>query len=159
MCVYSQGGVTFSYVGVDGQTVTIVTDPAGVPVNGQDNTFDYPLFTNVTLFCMATAVGGSPATVMSYHWNAINCHQQTVGDPCFYNQSQTSQNITGNNLLAQDAGTVSCTATINGTDYTSDPLTLRISGELNQHFMILSSRNTNSLQLQVGSVSYCEWNP
>ena len=117
----------FSYVGVDGQTVTIVTDPAGVPVDGQNNTFDYPILTNVTLMCIATAADGSPATVTSYHWNIINCHQQ---DACFYGQGQTSQNITGNNLLAQDAGTVNCTATISDTNYTSDPLTLRISGEL-----------------------------
>ena len=117
------------YVGVDGQTVTIVTDPAGVQVDGQNNTFDYPILTSVTLMCIATAV---PATVTSYRWNTINCYNNSRGvdDPCFYGNGQTRQNITGNDLLAQDAGTVNCTATINGTDYTSDPLTLRISGEL-----------------------------
>ena len=117
-------------VGVDGQTVTIVTDPAGVPVDVQSNTFDYPILTSVTLMCIATAADGSPATVTSYHWNAINCYGDSDYYPCFYSHGQTSQNITGNNLRAQDAGTVRCTATIDGTNYTSDPLILRISGEV-----------------------------
>ena len=121
------------YIGVDGQTVTIVTDPAGVPVDGQDNTFDYPILTSVTLMCIATAADGSPATVTSYCWHSS---QTTLNIP-------NSHAITFDNLLARDTGTVSCTATIDGTNYTSDPLTLRISGELNQHFMNLSSRNTN----------------
>ena len=119
------------YVGVDGQNVTIVTNPAGVPVDGQNNTFDYPILTKVILMCMTTA-DGSPANVTSYRWDAINCYNDShdVNNSCFYGRGQTNQIITGNNLRAEDAGTVSCTATIDGTDYTSDPLTLRISGEL-----------------------------
>ena len=107
------------YVGVDGQTVTIVTDPAGVPVDGQNNTFDYPILTSVTLMCIATTADGSPANVTSYRWT----HSNGIG-LIFTN----SHAITFDNLLANDAGTVSCTATIDGTDYISDPLTLRISG-------------------------------
>ena len=80
--------------------------------------------------CIATTADGSPAIVTSYHWNVINCYVDSSNYPCFYSQGQTGQNITGNNLLANDAGTVNCTATIDGTYYTSDPLTLRISGEL-----------------------------
>jgi len=38
------------------------------------------------------------------------------------------QSVIGNNLLAKDAGTITCTVTIGGIDYTSGPLTLRISG-------------------------------
>ena len=120
----------YTYVGVDSQTVTIVTDPAGVPVDGQYNTFDYPILTSVTLMCIATAADRSPANVTSYHWNVINCYDDDGVYPCFYSQGQTAQNITGYNLLAIDAGTMNCTATIDGTNYTSDPLTLRISGEL-----------------------------
>ena len=81
---------------------------------------------------MATAVDGSPVTVTSYSWTASNCYTRTGGvqDPCFYYVGNpTGQNITGVNLLTQAAGTVTCTATIDGMDYTSDPLTLRISGE------------------------------
>ena len=82
--------------------------------------------------CMATAADGSTVTVTSYRWTAIDCYTRTGGvqDPCFYSlPSATGQNITSTGLLAQSAGTVTCTATINGVDYTSDPLTLRISGE------------------------------
>ena len=131
MCWFYKTHYSFD-VGVDGQTVTIVTDPAGVPVDGQDNTFDYPILTNVTLMCLATAADGSPANVTSYYWNVISCYVDSGDYPCFYSQGQTGQNITttGNNPLANDAGTVNCTATIDGTNYTSDPLTLRISGEL-----------------------------
>ena len=114
-----------------GQIITVVTDPAGTPVYGQPGTFDYPILTSVTLMCMATAADGSPVTVTSYVWTASNCypHIEGVQGPCFYNNNPTGQNITGNDLLAPDAGTVTCTATIDGMDYTSDPLTLRISGE------------------------------
>ena len=114
--------------GHDGQTVTIVTNQAGVSVDGQEDTFDYPILTNLTLMCIATAADGLPAT--SYHWNTVNCYGGGGSYSCFYSQVQTGQNITGYNLQALDAGTVNCTATINGTNYTSNPLTLRISGEL-----------------------------
>ena len=135
---------------MDGQTVTIVTFPAGVPVDGQNNTFDYPILTSVSLMCNATTADGSPANVTSYHWNAIDCYNTNDGVDvhCFYSHGQTSQFITtgydGVDLRAQDAGTVNCTATIDGTDYTSDPLTLRISGELHTYkhtFIILLTRN------------------
>jgi len=117
-------------VGVKSQTVTILTNPAGTPVDGQTNTFDYPILTSVTLMCMAMGTDGSSTTVTSYRWIATNCYTRTggVNDPCFYGDG-TGQNITGDDLLAPDAGTVTCTANINGMDYTSDPFTLRISGE------------------------------
>ena len=106
-----------------------------MPVDGQNNTFDYPILTSVTLMCIVTTADGSPANVTSYRWNVINCYNDTGVYPCFYSQNQTGQNITGNNLRARDTGTVSCTATINGTDYISDPLTLRISGELSNFLL------------------------
>lgn len=119
------------YIGVNSQMVAIITDPAGTPVDGQSNTFDYPILTNVTLMCMATAADGFVANVTSYYWNATDCYTHTDGvrDPCFYSGNQIGQSITGTNLLAQDAGTVTCTATIGDASYTSDPLTLRISGK------------------------------
>ena len=81
--------------------------------------------------CMATAVDGSPVTVTSYSWTAIACYTRVgnVQDPCFYNSNPIGQNITSIGLLAPDGGTVTCTATIDGMVYTSDPLTLRISGK------------------------------
>ena len=72
-------------------------------------------------------------TVISYEWTATNCytHTQGVQKPCFYDlDDATGQNVTSAGVVATDAGTVTCTATIDGIDYTSDPLTVRISGEL-----------------------------
>ena len=111
--------------------VTIVTDPEGTRVNGLNNTFDYPILTSVSLLCMATLPDGSPVTVTSYSWTATNCYDHTGGvqSPCFYSGGRTGYNITENSLLAPDAGTVTCTATIGSASFTSDPLTLRISGE------------------------------
>ena len=43
------------FVGVDGQyIVTIVSNPAGTPVSGFTNTFDYPILSSVTLTCDVT---------------------------------------------------------------------------------------------------------
>ena len=81
---------------------------------------------------MATASDGSSVTVTSYSWTGDDCYDRTGGvqDPCFYSVGNpTGQNITSSSVLAPDAGTVTCTATIDDVDYTSDPLTLRISGE------------------------------
>ena len=89
--------------------------------------------TRLTLTCRATAANGSPVTVTSYEWTATNCYTRSGGvqNPCFYGLSTaTGQSVTSSGVVATDAGTVSCTATIDGMDYTSDPLTLRISGEL-----------------------------
>ena len=122
------------FTGVDEQNVAIVTDPPGTPVDGQPNTFDYPILTNVTLMCVVTAANGSLPTVTSYSWNAIDCYNHSDNNPvrhrCFYDGGATGQNITGNNLQAPDAGTITCSAIIGSFNYTSEPLMLRISGEL-----------------------------
>ena len=112
-------------------SVTVVTDPEGTPVNGSNNIFDYPILTSVSLLCMATMPDGSPVTVASYSWTATHCYDRTGGvrNPCFYSHGHAKNNIADNHLLAQDAGTVTCTVTIDGVNFTSDPLTLRISGE------------------------------
>ena len=113
-------------------SVTIVTDPKGTPVNGSNNTFDYPILISVSLMCMATTACGSSVTASCYSWTVTDSYNHTiygVQNSGFYSGGCTGYNITGNSLLAPDAGTVTCTATIDGIDYTSDPLTLRISGE------------------------------
>ena len=108
-----------------------VINPEGIPVNGSNNTFDYPILTSVSLLCLATAADGSLVNVTSYSWTATNCYDHTGGvrSPCFYSGGRTGYNITDNSLLAPDAGTVTCTITVDGVSFTSDPLTLRISGE------------------------------
>ena len=134
----------FCLIGVVGQTVTIVTEPAGTPVDDQPGTFDYPMLTRLTLTCMATASDGSPVTVTFYEWTATECYSRIGGvqHPCFYSVGNpTGQNITSTTgITATDAGTVTCTATIDGMDYTSDPLTLRISGEQLQSNVIFIVR-------------------
>ena len=121
-----------------GITVTIVTEPEGTPVNGSNNTFDYPILTSVSLMCIVTIPGVSSITATSYSWTATDCYNRTGGvqSPCFYSGCRTGNIITGDSLLAPDAGTVTCTATIAGVDITSDPLTLRISSKHLMYLMI-----------------------
>ena len=111
--------------------ITTVIYPDGIAVTGSNNIFDYPILTSVILLCMATTEDGLPVTVTSFSWTATNCYNHTGGvqDPCFYGGDLAIGNITTSNLLAQDAGTVTCSATVDGVSFTSDPLTLRISGE------------------------------
>jgi len=78
---------------------------------------------------MVTSDDGLPFTVDSYQWNTAECFTNNRHDtPTCFPAGQTTQSVTGNNLLAEDAGTITCTVTIGGVDYTSGPLTLRISG-------------------------------
>jgi len=106
-------------------TVTIVSTPAGTPVSGSTNTFDYPLLSSVTLTCM---VDPSPPAGASYWWTTTGCFTNSCGEMRCFPAGQTTQNVTGDNLLAEDAGTINCTVTIFGVNYTSGSLTLRISG-------------------------------
>ena len=121
------------YLGVDSQfTVTIVRSPAGTPVSGSDNTFDYPILSSVILTCDVTSNDTSSFTVSSYRWNTDRCYnhtQYTGSNPQCFPFNQITQNVTGNDMNAEDAGTITCTAMINGTNYTSEPFTLRISGD------------------------------
>ena len=127
--------VTDSRIGVDGQTftVTIVSSPAGTPVNEFNNTFDYPILSNnVTLTCNVTSNDTSAFAVTSYQWNTTGCYTHpgfNNGNPRCFPHDKTTQSVTDDNVTAEDAGTITCTVTINGSDYTSEPFTLRISGE------------------------------
>ena len=120
-------------IGVDSQfTVTIVSSPAGTPVSGSTNTFDYPILSSVTLTCNVTLNDTSSFTVTYYQWNTDGCYnhtQYTGSNPQCFPRGQTTQNVTGSDLNAEDAGTITCTAAVNGSIYTSEPYTLRISGE------------------------------
>ena len=77
----------------------------------------------------------------SYNWTTKGCYnnaQFTKGGPeCFADVlGQTKQKVTVNNLNAEDAGAIICTASINGSEYTSQPFTFRISGEQLIYFAI-----------------------
>ena len=110
-------------------TVIIVNNPTGTPVSGSTNTFDYPILSNVTLTCM---VDPTPSSSVTYQWNTTGCYTNskfTGNNPVCFPHGQTTQSVTGNDLNAEDAGTITCTITISGSDYISGPFTLRISGE------------------------------
>ena len=113
-------------------TVTIVSSPAGTPVNGSNNTFDYLILSDVTLTCNVTSYDVSSFNVTSYKWNTEGCYTNPnfdSGNTSCFPHGQTTQNVTDDDVTAHDAGTITCTVTINSTNYTSVPFTLRISGE------------------------------
>ena len=75
-------------------------------------------------------MGNSAAS--SYQWDTAGCYtnaQFTGSNPECFPYGETLQDVTENNLNAEDAGAVICSALINNVRYTSEPLTLRISGE------------------------------
>ena len=84
---------------------------------------------------------GSLFTVTSYQWNTAGCYTNSKfrkdGSKCFPHDQRTQQNVTGNNLKAKDAGNITCTATINGIDYTSEQFTLRISGKQLVYYVVV----------------------
>ena len=117
-------------VGVNGQlTVTIVSNPAGTPVSGSSSTFDYPILSSVTLTCMVNTSDGSTFTVTNYHWDTTDCYTNHVHNiPTCFPTDQATQSVSESSLLAEDAGTITCTATIDGVNYTSGQFILRVSG-------------------------------
>ena len=112
--------------GINGQpTVVIVSTPSGIPVNGSTNTFDYPILSSVSLTCMVDPI---PSGSVTYQWDTSGCYVNNRNERRCFPTGQTTQNVTEDDLLARDAGTVTCTATIDGVEYTSDSFTLCISG-------------------------------
>ena len=144
------------FSGVDSQyTVTIVSSPAGTPVSGSTNTFDYPILSSVTLTCMGNP---TPSSSVTYQWNTNSCYTHTRftrGDPQCFPHGQTTQNVTGNDLNAEDAGTITCTVTISGRDYTSEPFTLRISGEQLVYCVIACIVYCKQCMLLLLATCYC----
>ena len=73
----------------------------------------------------------SPPGDATYHWNTGECYTSIAHNvPTCFPTGQTTENVSGNNLSAEDAGTITCTVTIGGTQFTSSPFTLRISGRI-----------------------------
>ena len=110
--------------------VSIVSTSVSTSVDESTNTFDYPILSNVTLTCM---VDPTPSSSVAYHWDTTGCYTNTAkftknGPECFPG-GQTTKTVVGNDLNAEDAGAITCSVRINGSDYTSEPFTLRISGE------------------------------
>jgi len=111
--------------------VIIVSDPAGIPVDGQSNTLSYPILSSVTLTCMLVNGESMSGATALYQWDTRGCYTNTNfngGAPSCFPTGQTTQSVTGNDLTAEDAGTIHCTITIGDVHYTSSPMTIRISG-------------------------------
>jgi len=114
-------------------TVTITSNPAGTLVSGSTNTFNYPILSSVSLTCSVTSNGGAFTGSATFRWDTTGCYTNNAhngGRPRCFPNGRTTQTVTGNDLTAEDAGVISCTATINGVEYTSDLMTIRISGEM-----------------------------
>ena len=83
---------------------------------------------SVTLTCMVTSNDGSTFTVTSYSWDTTGCFTPDSGDVRCFPRNQLTAIVSEDSLLARDSGTITCTATVDGTSFTSPSLTLRISG-------------------------------
>ena len=73
----------------------------------------------------------TPLSAVTYRWNTDGCYTNdyfTGSNPECFPHGQTTQSVTGDDVNAEDAGTITCTARINGVDYTSELFTLHISG-------------------------------
>jgi len=77
---------------------------------------------------MVTSSDGSTPTVTSYSWNTNGCLTDEDGEVRCFPKDQTTQSVSEDDVSAKDAGTVRCTAVINGDQFFSKPFTLRISG-------------------------------
>ena len=98
----------------------IVTNPLGVPVNKDNNTFGYLIGSNLTLTCSVTPI--LPANLNSnFSWNCLT--------ECFADM-QMEQTINVTDLDTMDNGSIICSFTFDNMDYHSKPLNLLVSGEL-----------------------------
>ena len=98
-----------------------------------------------------------PASV-TYQWNTAGCYTNskfTGSNPQCFPRGQTTQSVTGNDLNAEDAGTINCTVTISGSDYTSEPFTLRISGEQLVYCVIACIVYCKQCMLLLLATCYC----
>ena len=141
----------------DPYAVTIVSSPAGTLVSGYTNTFDYPILSSVTLTCNVASNNGSSFTVTSYQWNTDGCYSNskfTPSNPRCFPHGGTTQNVT-DNVIAHDAGTITCTVIISGRNYTSEPFTLRISGEQLVYCVIACIVYCKQCMLLLLATCYC----
>ena len=74
-------------------------------------------------------VDPQPSGSVVYTWDTTGCYVNNNGQRNCFPNGQSTQTVTENSLLARDAGTITCSVSIdNGPMITSDSFTLRISG-------------------------------
>ena len=103
-------------------------------------------------------VDPTPSSSVTYQWNTAGCYTNskfTPSNPQCFPHGQTTQSVTGNNLNAEDAGTITCTVTISGSDYTSEPFTLRISGEQQVYCVVACIVYCKLCMLLLLATCYC----
>ena len=103
-------------------------------------------------------VNPTPSSSVTYQWNTAGCYtnaQFTGSNPECFPHGQTTPSVTGNDLNAEDAGTITCTVTISGSDYTSEPFTLRISGEQLVYCVITCIVYCKQYMLLLLATCYC----
>ena len=113
---------------------------------------------SVTLTCDVSSNNGSSFNEASYQWNTAGCYthpSHSNGNPACFPDGQTAQRVTGNDLNAEDAGTITCTVTISGSDYTSESFTLRISGKQLVYCVIACIVYCKQCMLLLLATCYC----
>ena len=112
---------------------------------------------NVTLTCRVRSNNGSLPAV-TYSWNDAGCYSVSRftnnNDRRCFPLGQSSE-IVMDNVFAHDAGTITCTAIINGSNYTSEPFTLRISGEQLVYCVIACIMHCKQCMLLLLATCYC----
>ena len=84
---------------------------------------------SVTLTCM---VDPSSSYTIDYQWNTTGCYTNinyNGGVPNCFPHDQTTQNVTDSDLTAEDAGTIICRVMLHGEVFSSDSISLLISGK------------------------------
>ena len=103
-------------------------------------------------------VNPMPSSSVIYRWNTARCYVNSKfnsGNPQCFPHGQTTPSVTGNDLISEDAGTISCIVTISGKDYNSEPFTLRISGELLVYCVIACTVYCKQCILLLLATCYC----
>ena len=94
----------------------------------------------------------------SYRWGTTGCYTNdkfTPGNPQCFPHNQVTQTVTDNDLNAEDAGTITCHATINGVEHDSESFTLRISGEQLVYCVIACIVYCKQCMLLLLATCYC----
>ena len=103
-------------------------------------------------------VNPKPSSSIAYQWSTDGCYTNskfTPSNPQCFPHGQRTQSVTGNDLNAEDAGTITCTARFSGSDYTSEPFTLRISGKQLVYCVIACIVYCKQCMLLLLATCYC----
>ena len=73
-------------------------------------------------------VDPSPPAGATYQWFTTCFANNIHTDQTCFPYGKTTQSVTANNLLAEDASSIACSVTIGGSDFASDLFKLHISG-------------------------------